>query len=71
MEIEQVKAQLETYATRNELNEQRSHVEETPSVNESQIVDVEQRVTNLEQDNSTRVGSLSGTVLSSPYRSCF
>ncbi|KAI0212747.1 TNF receptor-associated factor 3 [Lamellibrachia satsuma] len=63
VEIEQVKAQQETYATRNELNEQRSHVEETLSVNESQIVDVEQRITNLEQDNSTRVGSLSAETL--------
>ena len=68
MEIQQVMAQLETYSMRNELNEQRSH---SLSVNESQIVDVEQLVTNLEQDNSTRVGSLSGTVLSSLYRSCF
>ena len=66
-----MKAQLETCATRNELNEQRSYVEQTLTVNESQIVDVEQRVTNLEHDNSTRVGSLSGTVLSSLYSSCF
>jgi len=61
-EVGRLRSEHETFATRSELGEQESHTRETLSMTESQIVEVEQRVSILEQDGGTRVGGLSGTV---------
>ena len=61
-EVGRLRSEHETFATRSELGEQESRTRETLSMTESQIVEVEQRVSILEQDGGTRVGGLSGTV---------
>ena len=58
----QLKAEHETFATKSELGNQESRILETMSMTENQIGEVEQRVSNLEQDSGSRVGGLSGTV---------
>ena len=61
-EVDQLKAEHETFATRNELSEQVGLMQERMGNTENQISEVDQRIINLEQESGGRVGGLSGTV---------
>ena len=61
-EVGRLRSEHETFATRSELGDQENRTRETLSMTENQIAEVEQRVSNLEQDSGSRVGGLSGTV---------
>ena len=55
-----MKANNAKFATKTELNERHGHFEETLSVNKGQIIEVEQRVSELEKGNGSGVRNLSG-----------
>jgi len=61
-EADRLKAEHETFATRTELGDQERRIQETLTTTESQIQEVEQRITNMEQNSGSSVGGLSGTV---------
>ena len=58
--IEPMKANSAKFATKTELNERHGHFEETLSVNKGQIIEVEQRVSQLEKGNGSGGRNLSG-----------
>ena len=61
--IEPMKANNAKFATKTELNERHGHFEETLSVNKGQIIEVEQRVSELEKGNGSGGRNLSGMAL--------
>ena len=61
--IQQLRAERDTLATKIELEEHRRRVQETMATNDGQVDLIEERVTQLEQeDRYSRGGHMSGTM---------